>query len=199
MTPINRVKAKKCKACKAPFFPARPMQCVCSPGCAAAQVKAKKAKEAEEAAKAERKQDKVRREALKTRSDYIKEAQREFNRYIRLRDRGTYCISCGTVLALDESIGGGYDCGHFRSVGSAPHLRFDPDNAAGQCKKCNRYGAGRVVEYRKGLIHRRGLAVVERLESDQSTKRYTVAELVGIRSHFKALADELGRVEMLAI
>jgi hypothetical protein len=84
------------------------------------------------------------------------------------------------------SIGGGYDCGHYRSVGSAPHLRFDERNAHAQRKQCNRWGSGRAVDYRIGLIKRIGLEKVEALESDQTVKKYTIDDLKSIISAYKA-------------
>lgn len=186
-------KPRKCKVkdCCNYFIPRNSMHSVCGPVCASKLVRDKREKEETKRNQEQRKKDRETRDRLKTRSDWMKDAQREFNKYIRLRDRGTCCISCGAVLALESSVGGGYDCGHFRSVGSAPHLRFDPDNAHGQCKKCNRYGAGRVVEYRQGLVSRLGLAGVERLESDQTTKHYSVDDLKEIVRTFRTMWRQL--------
>ena len=84
------MKPKKCKAkgCGVVFSPARPMQCVCSPNCAALLAREKKEQNEAKQAREQRRQDKAKREKLKTRSDWMKEAQREFNRFIRLRDSG---------------------------------------------------------------------------------------------------------------
>lgn len=147
-------------------------------------------KEAAKIAKAERQDRKIRKEKLKTRSDYIKEAQVAFNAYIRLRDINMPCICCGKPLG-DEAIGGGYDCGHYRSVGSAPHLRFDERNAHAQRKQCNRYGAGRAVDYRIGLISRLGLSVVEALESDNQVAKLTIDELKAIKTTYVRKLKEL--------
>ena len=186
-------KDKKCKAkgCGREFRPIRPMQCVCSPVCGLSVARAKREQAEAKKLKEQRKKDREKREGLKTRRDYLKDAQREFNRYIRLRDAGRRCISCESELAREVVLGGGYDCGHFRSVGSAPHLRFDPRNAAGQCKKCNRYGAGRVVEYRKGLIDRHGTKFVDELEGDQSQRKYTIEDLKQIIATYRAKCKEL--------
>jgi hypothetical protein len=135
-------------------------------------------------------EDKLRREKLKSRSDWLKEAQTAFNAYVRQRDINQLCICCGKPLTHD-SVGGGYDCGHYRSVGSAPHLRFHEDNAHAQTKQCNRYGAGRAVDYRIGLIARIGLQAVEALECDTSTKKYTIDELRAIKSLYSAKLKEL--------
>lgn len=181
---------KKCKACREPFQPSRPMQSVCGPACAIERAREQKEQAERKARSDQRKEDRARREKLKTRSDYIKEAQRAFNRFIRLRDAGRPCICCGAPLP-DERVGGGFDCGHYRSVGSAPHLRFDERNAHGQTKQCNRYGAGRAVEYRKGLIERIGLDAVEALEADQTPRKWTSEQLKAITAEFKAKAKQL--------
>lgn len=190
---MQKVKQKKCKSkgCGVLFTPTRPMQTVCSVMCAVLDARIKREQEETKKRQEQRRKDRETRDRLKTRSDWIKEAQREFNKYIRLRDVGFGCVSCGAELVREAAAGGGYDCGHFRSVGSAPHLRFDPRNAAGQCKRCNRYGAGMVAEYRKGLISRHGLAFVLEVEADQTTRRYTVDELKDIRDKYRALAKQL--------
>src|SRR3546814_4920656 len=80
-----------------------------------------------------------------TRSDWTKKAQIAFNKFIRLRDARKPCICCGKPLTDGALTGGGYDAGHYRSTGSAPHLRFIEDNCHAQRKQCNQWGAGRAV------------------------------------------------------
>ena len=184
------MKPKKCKACKQEFIPSRRIQPACSIPCAIALVEKAKAKKAIEAKKVERRRDAETRVRLKTKPQLTKEAQREFNRYIRLRDANQGCICCGQPLG-EGSIGGGYDAGHYRSVGSAPHLRFDERNVHAQRKRCNRYGAGRAVEYRAGLITRYGLEFVESIEADQTPKHHTREELIAIRDEYRRKAKEL--------
>lgn len=180
----------RCKACKTKFEPARPMQSVCSPACAYERVRAQKEQAERKARSDQRKEDRKRREKLKTRSDYIKEAQIAFNRFIRLRDAGRACICCGTPLH-SAGIGGGTDAGHYRSIGSAPHLRFDERNVHAQSKQCNRWGSGRAVDYRVGLIDRIGRAAVEALEADQTPRKYSIPELIEIRKEYEAKAKQL--------
>jgi hypothetical protein len=138
-----------------------------------------------EARRNEKRRDRAKRNDLKTIPDLIKEAQREFNQFIRLRDRGQPCICCGQPLGAGE-VGGAYDCGHYRSTGSASHLRFDERNAHAQRKHCNRYGAGRAVDYRVGLIGRIGLGSVEALEADNQPRKWTREELIAIRDTYRA-------------
>jgi hypothetical protein len=185
-------KPKTCKArgCVQQFVPRAMSHVACCGACAHSIVRAKREQEEQRKRSDERKADRAKREALKTRSDHMKEAQREFNRYIRLRDARQPCICCGQPLGLGE-IGGAYDCGHYRSVGSAPHLRFDERNAHAQRKQCNRYGAGRAVDYRIGLIQRIGLDSVHALERDQLPRRYTADDLKAIRDTYRAKANAL--------
>ena len=188
------MKPKKCKNCGKEFVPMRSTAIACSYPCAKAWVDARnaklKAQKAKQEAKIDRQLTKQRKEALKTRNDYIKEAQVAFNAYIRERDKNQLCICCGKPLALD-AVGGGFDCGHYRSTGSAPHLRFNEDNAHGQRKVCNRYGAGRAVDYRLGLIQRIGLRRVEALEAENNPAKFDIDELKAIKEHYKTKLKEL--------
>ena len=170
------LKPKDCAHCGVEFMPARPMQSVCSPSCASKRVRSQK--------KEERQQIRIRKESIKTIPTLLREAQYEFNAYIRARDYLRPCICCGKPLGEGE-VGGAYDCGHYRSVGSAPHLRFDERNAHAQRKQCNRWGAGRAVDYRIGLIQRIGLDEVEALESDNRVHKWEADELRAIKEYFK--------------
>lgn len=166
------------------------MQAVCGIGCAldiAIKKKTlKQAKERRETAKA----DRVKREKLKTKGEYIKEAQSAFNKYVRLRDMGKGCISCGSALG-DGHAGGDGDAGHFRSRGSATHLRFDERNCHLQCKRCNRYLSGNVSNYRIGLIERIGQSALDELEADQTSRNYTIDDLKNIKAIYTAKCKEL--------
>jgi len=148
------------------------------------------AKKARAAAKVERASIRARKEAIKTIPDLIKEAQREFNAYIRERDADKPCICCGRPLG-DGDVGGAFDCGHYRSTGSASHLRFNEDNAHAQRKQCNRWGAGRAVDYRIGLIARIGIGKVAALESSNTPHKWQRDELISIRDTYRAKLKEL--------
>jgi hypothetical protein len=152
---------------------------VCGPACAAVQGH-------KDTAKQERKETRERKQALKTRSDWLKEAQAAFNAYIRARDEGNACICCGRTSTKEYLTGSAWDCGHYRSTGSAPHLRFHEDNAHRQLVYCNRDRAGNAVEYRAGLIARIGLARVEALEADQTPRHYTIDDLKQIKATYRA-------------
>ncbi|WP_407578324.1 recombination protein NinG [Pseudomonas aeruginosa] len=194
MLSTRQPKPRTCEnpTCKATFTP-HPMrlgQKVCSPACALA-IKDKHAKPARKAiADRERREVRVRKEKLKSRSDHLREAQQAFNEFIRWRDRiaGHACISSG--LPLDWS-GNQTDAGHYRSTGAAPHLRFNENNCHAQRKLDNRYLSGNAVDYRVGLIARIGLAAVEELEADNSVRKYTVEDLKAIKANYRAKVREL--------
>lgn len=175
-------RSKACEVCLKPFMVQRMGQKVCGQRCATRLVKSIKAKGAKEL--------RERKAALKTIPDLIKEAQREFNAYIRLRDQlaGYGCISSGRPL---DWSGNGVDAGHYRSVGSASHLRFDERNCHAQSKHDNQWKSGNAVDYRLGLIQRIGIEAVEALEADNTPRKWTREELIAIRDKYRARTKEL--------
>ena len=87
---------RTCKVCKTKFEPTyNSVQVTCSYQCAIKY--AQKQREKKEK-KEWNKRKKVLKEKVKTKSDYLKEAQAIFNTYIRLRDENKGCISCGVDL-----------------------------------------------------------------------------------------------------
>lgn len=190
------MRAKKCIVCGTKFTPMRGIQRVCGSDCAIQYAIAQRDKKRAQTERIQQQMDrkviKLRKEAIKTRRDWMKEAQVAFNAYIRERDRHQPCICCGEPLVgVQGSTGGLFDCGHYRSVGSAPHLRFDERNAHGQRKVCNRYGSGRAVDYRLGLIQRIGQVAVESLEADNEPRKWSIDELKEIISTYKQKLKEL--------
>lgn len=184
------MKQKTCKWCKQKFTPSRPSKVCCSPDCEFDYGLKVAAKCEHNRALEDRKTIRIRKEAIKTRSQWMKEAQIAFNAYIRERDKEQLCICCNKPLSSGD-IGGSYDCGHYRSVGSAPHMRFDERNAHAQRKQCNRYGAGRTVDYRIGLIVRIGKHSVDEIESCNEPRKYSIEDLKAIISTYKAKLKEL--------
>lgn len=185
-------KPSKCKVCEGAYQRLRPMQKVCGPDCAMAHGRALAQKKAEREAKADRRATLQKLEAMRTKPQLTRLAQTAFNAFIRARDAGRPCISCGSPLPTNQ-VGGAFDCGHYRSVGSAPHMRFVEDNAHGQCKHCNRHLAGNHVAYRIGLVARIGLTNVELIESDDTLRKYTHEGLVEIARHYRAEARRIGQ------
>lgn len=128
---------------------------------------------------------KVLKEKLKTRQEWLKEAQAAFNAFIRMRDIELPCISCGRHHT------GQYHAGHYLSVGARPNLRFDEQNCHKQCQPCNTHLSGNIVLYRKALLVKVGDKEVERLESDNTTAKWTIEEIKEIRKTYLAKTKAL--------
>lgn len=194
MTAVRKKpRERKCRHCGDKYTPHKTTQTACSLRCAVAlagpTIERQRKAEASKARRAKREG----RERLKTRSDYVKDAQKAFNAFIRERDAPRTCISCPvSVFTLDVGLtGGGWDCGHYLSVGSHPELRFEELNAHKQCKKCNNYRSGNAGNYRLGLVHRIGISKVEWLEGPHEPAKYTVDDLKAICFRYRAKLKDL--------
>ena len=123
----------------------------------------------------------------KTHAQWHAEAQKAVNAFIRLRDAGLSCVSCPAPWAPD------FQAGHYRSRGAAKHLALDPRNIHGQCIQCNLHKHSNAVEYRIRLVERVGLVLVEAIESDNTTRHYSAADLQAIKAEYVALAKAMKR------
>lgn len=181
---------KKCtvQTCRASFVPRASFQTWCSPDCGVAIARARREKKRKALAQVERREIKVRKEKLKSRADHLKDAQRAFNAWIRARDAGQPCISCGTTADVQ------YCAGHYRTTGSCPELRFEPLNVHLQCNKnCNLSKSGNILGYRPRLLEKIGAEAVEWLEGPHEPKKYTVEQLKAMTAEYRAKTRELKR------
>lgn len=154
---MKEIKPKKCAVCGSEFRPFRSTQKVCGTSCAISLGNSNIQKQN---AKAWQKEKKIIKERLKTHKDWLQELQKDFNTFIRLRDRDQPCISCGTTRTDIK-----YDAGHMFSVGAYPNVRFDEDNVWKQCSNnCNMHLSGNINEYRPRLIEKIGVERFEALE-----------------------------------
>lgn len=110
--------------------------------------------------------------------------------YIRLRDKGKDCISCGSLYNSSQQ------AGHFYKAELFSNLRFDENNISGQCMACNLRKEGNESGYRAGLIQRYGIEFVQSL--DEKAKDYKRNDfkwdresLVEIRSYYKEKLKQL--------
>lgn len=182
---------RKCKVCKCAFEPRLPMQAVCGMDCAKTLAVSLRGKLEKVKAVRERKETRAKLDKLKTRGQWQAEAQTAFNAFIRARDAGQPCICCGRYRDSDIATGGTWDAGHYRSRGSAPHLRFDERNVHAQLKQCNRYASGNIVGYRVGLVERIGPVAVDALEADQAPRKFSIDDLKQIKTTYAAKTREL--------
>lgn len=83
------------------------------------------------------------------------EAQKVFNSYIRKRDEGKPCISCGEKRTLQA--------GHFYAVGGYDALRYNEDNVNGECAGCNCFSESHLILYGLNLEYRIGFERVQKL------------------------------------
>ena len=186
------LKQHKCKECSEYYTKFRSTQQVCSVKCAMAMGKRKAEEKRKKLEKADRleasRRMRERKEKLKSRSDWLKDLQRVFNEFIRLRDADLPCISCGRYHQ------GQWHAGHYRSVGACPELRFNEDNVHKQCSACNNHLSGNILEYRLGLIEKIGLERVEFLErKDHPPLKLSVEEIKDLIKAYKAKVKELKR------
>lgn len=180
----------RCRYCSTLYKPARAMQPgrVCNdPECQAKFALDAIAKQRTARLKVERKATREAKEKLKTRSDYIKEAQIAVNAYRRELLKDEPCISCGRHHS------GQYHAGHYISVGSHPELRFEELNIWKQCQPCNTHLSGNLINYRKALVARIGLEKVEWLEGKHEPKNYSISDIKEIIIKYKGLLNELKR------
>lgn len=170
---MKQPKPKTCRVCKVKFKPWNTTQVVCSTKCALQYAR-------ESAAKKERKEIKEAKQRIKTRADWIKEAQVAFNSYIRIRDKGKPCISC------DKPDNGNHQrhASHFRSVGAASHLRFNVLNVHASCATCNGVLSGNLLEYMKRLPNKIGQEKTDWLLNANFEKRYSIDYAKRVKSIF---------------
>jgi hypothetical protein len=163
------------------------MQTVCSPACAQAWAAKVATQKAARASRVERKSIREALDKAKTRGTHLKELQAAFNQWVRLRDAGQPCISCGRYHQ------GQLHAGHYRSVGSCPELRFEPDNCHLQCQPCNVHLSANLIPYRANLIKKIGLERVEWLEGAHEAKKYTIAEILEMKVFYRAEVRRMKR------
>ena len=171
------------------------MRILCSIDCAVlygkAEAERKQLRQKAEARKNGRKELAARKAKIKTLSDWLREAQKSFNAFIRARDADLSCVSCGRFHQ------GKWNAGHYRTVAAAGHLRFDERNVHKQCEPCNSHLSGNITKYREQLICKIGEQLVCELENDNRTHRWTVEELAAIKKEYAAKYRELTKTQGL--
>ena len=168
-------RAKKCRGCGEKFTPVRPLQIACSPNCAFVVARSNGQKKA-------RREYREAKERIKTRSQWLKEAQISFNAYIRARDAGKPCVSCGSTT-------GKRNASHYRSVGACSELRFCEINVHVACEKCNSWLSGNITEYRIALV-KMGIDL-DWLEGKHEPLHLTIDDIKEIKARYTRLAREL--------
>ena len=178
---------KKCKVCREPFQPRSPLQAACGIECALAIVAEKRGKKAQAEQKQEKKADRAKREKLKSRADWLREAQTAVNKYVRLRDAHLGCVSCDKPA----SWGGQWHASHFRSVGAASAVRFHLWNIHKSCSICNNWKSGNLSEYEPRLREKIGSEKVDWLRQQNQLATYSIEYLARLKKVLTKKANRL--------
>ena len=176
------VKPPRCKAprCRNPSLPYKTF---CGPECGAVIGMAAIAK----AKRIEAKADLDKLQSLKPITKLLAELQTAFNAWVRERDRGRPCISCGRQHQ------GQWHAGHYLSVGARPELRFHPLNVWLQCAPCNTHLHGNLILFRVNLIKEIGIEAVEWLEGPHEMPKRSREWIAEQTTHYRSLANTLRR------
>jgi hypothetical protein len=186
---------KLCRNCRKEFPQFNSLEVVCSVRCAMAYATKHPDGVKRIALKAKRLETREVLERLKPLTRICADAQKDVNRYVRIRDFGKGCISCDT--------GAVEDAGHFYPIGSkyrVNRLRFDTRAIHGQCRQCNSFkGGGNVHGYRVGLARRYGeeflleLDLLKRAADQGELERLTKDEARSIAAEHRKMTRELER------
>jgi hypothetical protein len=178
------VKPTLCKVCGTGYQKFQTTQKVCGPVCALTLSK-------DTLAKKRAKQTRKMRADMKAtdRGYQLKQAQLQYNAYIRQRDDGQPCISCR------RSTGAKMNAGHYLSVGAHPELRFNPQNCHLQCEHCNSFLSGNIARYRINLIEKISLAKVELLEGPHEAAKLSIDDIIAIKEKYRDLLKLLQNPE----
>jgi hypothetical protein len=182
---MKKIRKKRCKTCNKQFTPFNSLQKVCSVTCAI-KLTNKIKKENEETIEllVKKKKERV---ALGTLIGYTKT---KVHKYVRERDKGKPCISCGCNYSDD------FDAGHFYPSSKFTSIKFDLDNIHGQCIQCNRYKEGNFEMYSLNLPNRIGIDNYNKLvkrakNSKKVVKKWNREELKAIQKEINVKMKEL--------
>ncbi len=182
---ICKIKDMEGNVCGTSFIPRSSFQVACSPLCAIHKTAQDKAKKAAKQAAEQRIAHRAAKERIKTHGEWTKDAQTAFNAFIRARDAGKPCVSCG------RNHDGQYHAGHYRTVGANPELRFNELNVHKQCAPCNDHLHGNLINYRIELIKRIGQDRVDCLEGKHEAAHLSIDDLKQIKADYKRKLKEL--------
>jgi len=172
-------KRKKCKWCNELFMPFKTTQIVCCTSCAISYSKKKKEDDInliDGLIKDKKERGKIQ--------SHLNLCKTLVHKYIRLRDKGKDCISCGCKWQEN------FDAGHFYPSGKFTSIKFNLDNIHSQCQKCNRYNEGEFEKYSIRLPDRIGIERYNNLvklaeNSVKTTKKWQRDELKDIMNKVK--------------
>lgn len=116
------------------------------------------------------------------------------SRYIRLRDclettgspEWGECVTCGATKSFDE-----LDAGHFIQGRHNANL-FSERGCHAQCRTCNRFKNGMMLEYRRQIVEMYGEGADLELEAEaKKIKKFTIPELEGLIEYYRQKIKEV--------
>ena len=108
--------------------------------------------------------------------------------FIKARDEGKPCISCGVPWSSD------FQAGHYFKAELYSNLKFHEDNIHGQCQPCNLRKEGNLGPYSVNLPRRIGVDKFQKLNElakQHEVKKWDREELNQIRKYYKQKLKEL--------
>lgn len=173
-------KKPTCKNCGVEFKKWYPLQRSCSPKCEAELVNKRKAAREERA--------KIYAKPVIKVSDH--KIYMLVSRFVKLRDWGKPCISCGAPFQAD------FHAGHYHGRGAHPELKFELFNIHGQCAHCNIELDGNKKGYIRGIKARYGEEKAQELHDMARTGAGNVdlEFLANLESRNREMTDEIKRM-----
>lgn len=146
-----------------------------------------------------KKQEKKKSKAGLSKSVLIKEADKWFSYYIRLKysDKNGYCrcISCGKIYFWKNIQNGHYMSRRYMST------RFSEDNCRPQGVECNIFNQGAIQMYRRALMKEIGEQRVDLIEvrARQERRNWSVFELKQLVEFYKQEVEKLLKEKHLSL
>lgn len=133
---------------------------------------------------------KIRYQSQKKLPSKLTYTKNRVHKYVRERDKGLPCISCGTPYKDN------FQAGHWFKAELHSSVRFNLDNINGQCEQCNLRKEGNVNNYEIGLINRIGIERVEKVKEIAKNERkvgfkWSIKELETICDNITKLMKQL--------
>lgn len=172
-----KIKEKTCKneECGKKFLPIQMLQRCCSASC---ESKTRKAK-------AKQRESRVAESQKEKLNSYMKSAVTICHSYIRMRDKGKPCISCGAPWNSN------FQAGHLFSGGGHANVKFNEQNINGQCPKCNGSSSFSQAKYIEEFEKRYSPEEFEILRAEAyEPKRWTSDELQYQMRYYRGLIQK---------
>lgn len=129
---------------------------------------------------------KSKKPKAKTRGYYVRQLDKVFSTFIRLRDQDNGCITCNSQAPWKEQ-----QDGHFFTRGRFA-TRWHEHNNHMQCVRCNVFLKGNYIIYTIKMIDKYGREFVNELETlSKSTKKITTQEIKDMIEYYSKTVKDM--------